>query len=243
MIRKDVIVAVLATFCLTATLFMVTTSKSQSGVGEYNPWADYNGDGTIDIFDIVPGAVSFGSEGDPTKNVNVTNWPLDENGNLRTNMIAYPYPLHLNNTTQEITILSIDAEFMYYEQSLEGGVKMSGNSEFAFCLNPARTPFNITAVYLLVMISANREDTVSPLDTTRLYVTINNQTEYSESNTEADLRTLTCLSIPILNSTLIESIHPGINTLQVVVQSYSDYAHEWLNDLAYEMSLLIEYSY
>ena len=74
MIRKDVVIAILATFCLTSTLFMITTSKSQSGVGEYNPWADINGDGTIDIFDIVPVAVSFGSEGDSTKNVNVTNW-------------------------------------------------------------------------------------------------------------------------------------------------------------------------
>ena len=71
MIRKDVVIAVLATFCLTSTLFMITTSKSQSGVGEYNPWADYNGDGTIDIFDIVPVAVSFGATGDSTKNVTI----------------------------------------------------------------------------------------------------------------------------------------------------------------------------
>jgi hypothetical protein len=71
LIRKDVVIAVLATFCLTSTLFMITTSKSQSGVGEYNPWADYNGDGTIDIFDIVPVAVSFGATGDSTKNVTI----------------------------------------------------------------------------------------------------------------------------------------------------------------------------
>jgi len=75
LIRKDVVIAVLATFCLTSTLFMITTSKSQTGVGEYNPWADYNEDGVIDIFDIVPGAVSFGTEGDSTRSVNVTNWP------------------------------------------------------------------------------------------------------------------------------------------------------------------------
>jgi len=79
LIRKDVVIAVLATFCLTSTLFMITTSKSQSGVGEYNPWADYNGDGTIDIFDIVPGAVSFGATStDTTKNVTVTNWPTQQ---------------------------------------------------------------------------------------------------------------------------------------------------------------------
>jgi hypothetical protein len=82
MIRRDVIIAVIATFCLTSTLFMITTSNSQ--VGEYNPWADYNEDGVIDIFDIVPGAVSFGAEGDSTRNVNVTNWPSV------INMSTYP---------------------------------------------------------------------------------------------------------------------------------------------------------
>jgi hypothetical protein len=76
LIRKDVVIAVLATFCLTSTLFMITTSKSQSGVGEYNPWADYDGNGTIDIFDVVAVGVSFGTDGDPTKNVNVTNWQI-----------------------------------------------------------------------------------------------------------------------------------------------------------------------
>jgi hypothetical protein len=96
LIRKDVVIAVLATFCLTSTLFMITTSKSQSGVGEYNPWADINGDGAVDIFDIVGVAVSFGSTGDSTKNVNVTNsllntlvanLPTDENGNLKVRII------------------------------------------------------------------------------------------------------------------------------------------------------------
>ena len=75
--KKDMTVAILATFCLTSTLFMITISKSQSGVGEYNPWADYNEDGVIDIFDIVPAATSFGTEGDSTRNVNVANWPQD----------------------------------------------------------------------------------------------------------------------------------------------------------------------
>jgi len=70
MIRKDVIIAVVAIFCLTASLFMVATSKSQTG-SEYDPWADYNADGIIDIFDIVPVALTFGTAGDSTKNVTI----------------------------------------------------------------------------------------------------------------------------------------------------------------------------
>lgn len=69
MIRKDIIVTALLTFCLTAASFMVATSKSQ----EYNPWADINGDGKIDILDVVGTTGIYGTTGNPTKNVNVTN--------------------------------------------------------------------------------------------------------------------------------------------------------------------------
>ena len=64
MIRKDVIIAVLAIFCLTATLFMVKPTRSQSA-NEYSPWTDLNDDGKIDILDLVKIALAFGTEGDP----------------------------------------------------------------------------------------------------------------------------------------------------------------------------------
>ncbi len=73
--RKDLIVAVLLTFCLTATLLMVATSRSQ----EYDPWADLNGDGKIDILDVVGTTGKYATTGDPTKNVWVTNWPSSGN--------------------------------------------------------------------------------------------------------------------------------------------------------------------
>lgn len=41
----------------------------------YDPWADLDGDGDVDIFDIVDIAGRYGTKGDATKNVNVTNWP------------------------------------------------------------------------------------------------------------------------------------------------------------------------
>jgi len=69
--RKDLVIAVLATFCLSATLFMIMPSRSQR---EYDPWVDVNDDGEIDITDVAWSAYLFGTSGDPTKNVNVTNW-------------------------------------------------------------------------------------------------------------------------------------------------------------------------
>ncbi len=43
--NRHLIVAVLVTFCLTATLFMIQPTRSQSGTGDYDPWTDLNDDG------------------------------------------------------------------------------------------------------------------------------------------------------------------------------------------------------
>jgi hypothetical protein len=87
MIRKDLIIAVLATFCLTATIFLIIPIRSQT-VGQYDPWLDINGDGKIDGKDIAMVARAFGTGGDPTRNVTVTNWP--------SQLVAYP----MSNTTE-----------------------------------------------------------------------------------------------------------------------------------------------
>jgi hypothetical protein len=73
--KKDLIITMLATFCLTATLFMVASTKSQSPLGTYDPRMDVNHDGAINILDAILLADHFGTSGDPTLNVSVTNWP------------------------------------------------------------------------------------------------------------------------------------------------------------------------
>ncbi len=40
----------------------------------YDPWADLDGDGDVDIFDVVDIAGRYDTKGDSTRNVNVTNW-------------------------------------------------------------------------------------------------------------------------------------------------------------------------
>ncbi len=73
MIVKDVLTAVIATFCLTATLFLIVPTNSQYQT--YDPWLDINDDGVINMLDLYYPALSFGAVGDTTKNVTVTNWP------------------------------------------------------------------------------------------------------------------------------------------------------------------------
>lgn len=60
--KKDLILAVIATFCLTATLFMIIPTRSAV---EYDPWKDVNDDGYNGIDDIVSVAESFGGLGEP----------------------------------------------------------------------------------------------------------------------------------------------------------------------------------
>lgn len=72
--KKGLIIAILATFCLTSTLFMILPTKSNSGMGEYDPWVDLNDDGTIDIFDAITLAGAFETSGTP---INKTALLLD----------------------------------------------------------------------------------------------------------------------------------------------------------------------
>jgi hypothetical protein len=72
-VRKDLVLAVLATFCLTVTLFSLVPVRSSL---PYSPWSDtFDENGKIDMKDIGNIAAQFGTTGDPTKNVNVMNWP------------------------------------------------------------------------------------------------------------------------------------------------------------------------
>jgi hypothetical protein len=71
-IGRNMIIAIMITFCFTATLFMVIPIRSANS--PYDPWIDYNDDGKINLQELVLLANSYGTTGDPTKNVNVTNW-------------------------------------------------------------------------------------------------------------------------------------------------------------------------
>jgi len=62
--RKDLIVAVLCTFCLTVTLFTIIPTRSQTEV-QYDPWYDLNDDGKIDVLDVVLVTNKYGTTGTP----------------------------------------------------------------------------------------------------------------------------------------------------------------------------------
>ncbi|UCH32530.1 MAG: hypothetical protein JSV05_03890 [Candidatus Bathyarchaeota archaeon] len=62
----------LATVLLASIFFGISTSQPP-----YDPWLDVTDDGYGGIDDIVATAEHFGASGATTKNVNVTNWPIN----------------------------------------------------------------------------------------------------------------------------------------------------------------------
>jgi hypothetical protein len=69
--RKHLFFAIAATCLLTTFLFGVVPIRSAG----YDPTLDVNHDGKIDGKDIALPASAYGTAGDPTVPVNVTNWP------------------------------------------------------------------------------------------------------------------------------------------------------------------------
>jgi len=74
---------------LIAAVLLVSPFVVGLTASQYDPWADINDDGKIDIKDIAYTAKLFGTLGDPTKNVTVTNWPVDS-----ANTVWYWEPLN-----------------------------------------------------------------------------------------------------------------------------------------------------
>lgn len=63
--KKDLMIVVFATFCLAATLFATMPSRSLPSAVEYDPWADIDDSGRIDMFDIGYVARRFSMVGEP----------------------------------------------------------------------------------------------------------------------------------------------------------------------------------
>lgn len=72
--RKYAMIALAIASVLLGSLIVGRVILAQAG-GAYDPWLDYNEDGVIDVNDLSPLGDAYGSQGDSTKNVSVTNWP------------------------------------------------------------------------------------------------------------------------------------------------------------------------
>ena len=113
---------------------------------QYDPWKDINDDGRIDILDYQLEKTSIPSAGDPTKNVNVTNFPLDGQGNLRVNVTEKP--LQTYNECISIRLLDFEGDAQGTAQGIKLFNPLSRRQEFLFCFPPKSVFLNITDLWI-----------------------------------------------------------------------------------------------
>ena len=77
--RKHILIASLINVVLMTVVFTPLSGQEDD---TYDPWLDYNDDGTVDVNDLSLLGQAYGTSGDTTKNVSVTNWPVDEQGRV-----------------------------------------------------------------------------------------------------------------------------------------------------------------
>lgn len=75
--KRYVVIALGAVSVLLGSLLYNNIILAQPG-GEYDPWLDFDEGGTVDVNDLSSLGQAYGSSGDPTKDVNVVNWPVHQ---------------------------------------------------------------------------------------------------------------------------------------------------------------------
>jgi hypothetical protein len=135
-------------------LTFIQNSGSQASK-QYDPWMDINDDGRIDMRDIGQLCINFMATGDPTKNVNVTNWPIDDQGNLRVSVMPKGN-LKLLNETQKIVVID-------FEKGLSTGVTAPNNQDWwnsifysYFIFTPKGKFNNVTSVIIQAIMSSSQ---------------------------------------------------------------------------------------
>jgi S1-C subfamily serine protease len=120
--KKDLVVVVIATFCLATTLFMVIPTRSSLETNSYDPWLDINDDGNINILDISSLAIIFGTSGSP---VNKTALLLELQNKIET-LEAAIKTLENNGILPDIHERVADSIVLIRGTVTEGTVQGSG---------------------------------------------------------------------------------------------------------------------
>jgi hypothetical protein len=157
--KKDLVIAVLVTFCLAATLFLVNTTRSLTA-GLYDPSLDINHDGTINIIDITLVAKAYRTSGDPTKNVTVLNlqdppdsYEVQYLGSFNCSWIPNAFEIHGQSGGYSKMTFYAEVRDMSYSGPFDFNITVSGISwdveenGSAHAWRQAR-PFNLTMSFV-----------------------------------------------------------------------------------------------
>jgi S1-C subfamily serine protease len=126
--RKDLIVVVLATFCLTTMLFIILPSRSSPSPNEYNPWVDVNDDGIINIVDITEVARLFGTTG---TSINKTALLLELQSQIQ-NLEAKVQALEVGGETLSQIYESVKDSVVMIKGTISGGTVQGSGFVYDF---------------------------------------------------------------------------------------------------------------
>ena len=164
-IRKDMIFAILTTFCLSALMFAVIPIR---GGLPYDPWSDIDDSGKIDMKDIGNVAARFMTSGDSAKNVTIAG---------HANKLAYT-----NSTT-----VSGNSYF------LTPFISVDGYSKVTICIyNTATNNFYRLSTYHFESASSFYVDTATDFgnDLVKTYDVPNQQIRVRFDNNDGNSRNL-----------------------------------------------------
>jgi hypothetical protein len=201
---------VLATMLVTSMFLLNIRSISvdkTANAGDYDPWKDINDDGSIEMMDFFYLSQAYGTSGDPSKPVNVTNFPLDEEGNLK--VVTGTGAMTWHNATFVYDIVNSVPSFTEYvsEDSLRigGGVYVLSEAQFDF--QPVKEPFIVSDMWVTGLIGAKNIQVTPELGFENLCVN-GLQTPGGASGTYP-----TYFGIHIRNDTVLQSIMIGSNSV------------------------------
>jgi hypothetical protein len=115
--KKSLLIGVVLGFLVSALVFAVLPVGSQTGERQYDPWADVNDDGIINMKDTVYTILLFNTKGDPAKPVIVSR----------------------HEAYWEVKEFTVTSAGYYYSANVTGlerltiAVKVRGTAQVSFC--------------------------------------------------------------------------------------------------------------
>jgi len=170
---------------------------------------------------------------DRLTNVNITNFPLDEQGNLKITMAEKPLQKYKN----AVEIKALDHSSHQYGGNEYGVFFYPVNLTLPFAFTPNEKSLNITDVWVAVGII------IWDYTDWKLDVMINNGTSVTSSVQWCYLTSINRFTIHIEDPSIYNSIVNGINTLTVASRRWVDGRWDLGWCTAYEASIFIEYEY
>lgn len=223
MLKKNLIIALLSTFCLTSTLFIVIPAKSStkgsSNSLPYDPWLDLNDDGIIDIYDITWLCAYYDISGTP---INKTELLLNVNDTY-TELLSKIHSLNASLVSLQEKTDNLEALFAGQQSQIASLLEIVGALEANYSAMNLTIPSNST--YGVTTNSTSEMYSWSDMAAMSVSITLNRTSHmlimWSAEATQSDWRQTIYVRAEVGASAAI----PGMVTLTPIVHDVAGHTH------------------